>query len=65
MKENFPDQGKLLDKVRSFAPATFREKNASVVVPMNKNHKRIRNKKMNSGSSQLKKKDRKALSQIN
>jgi hypothetical protein len=55
----------MLEKVRSFAPATFREKNASVVVPMNVNHKRIRNKKMNSGTSQLRKKDRKQLSQIN
>ena len=55
----------MLDKVRSFAPATFREKNTAVVVPTNKNHKRLRNKKMTSGSSQLSKKDRKQLSQIN
>lgn len=62
MKENFPFQGKMLEKVRSFAPATFREKNGATVIPLNKNHKRIRNKKMNAGSSQLKKKVRKELS---
>lgn len=45
MKENFDKQGIFLKKVRTFAPATFREKNASVVVPQNKNHKRIRMKK--------------------
>jgi hypothetical protein len=65
MKENFPDQGKMRQKVRSFAPATFREKHASVVVPADKNHKRIRPKKQNSGTSHLKKSDRKQLSQFN
>jgi hypothetical protein len=45
MKENFDRQGIFLKKVRSFAPATFREKNASVIVPSDKNHKRIRLKK--------------------
>lgn len=55
----------MLEKVRTFAPANFREKNGTKVIPMNINHKRIRNKKMNSGSSQLKKKVRKEISQVN
>jgi len=62
MKENFAFHGLMLKKVRSFAPATFREKNASVIVPSNKNHKRIRPKKKNKAT--LKAKDRKSLSQL-
>jgi hypothetical protein len=50
MKENFADHGKLLKKVRTFAPATFREKNASTMVPSDKNHKRIRVKKQNKAT---------------
>lgn len=45
MKENFAQYGAMIKDVREFAPATFREKNASIVVPGDKNHKRIRNKK--------------------
>ena len=52
----------MLKKVRTFAPATFREKNASTIVPSDKNHKRIRVKKQNKAT--LKQKDRKGISQI-
>ena len=45
MKENFPNQGQFLKKVRDFSLPTFREKNGSVVLPSDKNHKRIRVKK--------------------
>lgn len=62
MKEHFGDHGLMIKKVREFAPATFREKNASVIVPSDKNHKRIRNKKQKKAS--MPSKDRKSLSQI-
>ena len=55
MKENFAFHGLFLKKVREFAPATFREKNASVIVPSDKNHTRIRIKKQ--GKRALTKKD--------
>jgi hypothetical protein len=45
MKEHFPNQGQFLKKVRDFSLPTFREKNGSVVLPSDKNHKRIRVKK--------------------
>ena len=62
LKDNFTQYGKLIKKVRTFAPATFREKNASVIVPSNKNGKRIRHKKQ--GKATLKAKDRKGISQV-
>lgn len=63
MKENFAHHGLFLKKVREFAPATFREKNASVIIPGDKDGKRIRLKK--TKKTTLKTKDRKALSQFN
>ncbi len=60
LKENFGDHGKFLKKVREFPKATFREKNASVIIPSDKNHKRIRLKKQNKAT--LKAKDRKGIS---
>ena len=46
--------------MRTFSPATFREKNASVIVPSDKDGKRIRNKKQKKAT--MKVKDRKAIS---
>lgn len=60
MKEHFGDQGQFLKKVRDFSQATFREKNASTVVPSDRNHKRIRLKKQKKAA--LSSKDRKSLS---
>jgi hypothetical protein len=63
MKENFDRQGVFIKKVRTFAPATFREKNVSTVVPMKNNHTRKRLKK-HSSSSTLSKRDKKGLGVI-
>ena len=45
MKEHFGHQGQFLMGVRDFSLPTFREKNASTIVPGDKNHKRTRLKK--------------------
>jgi hypothetical protein len=45
LKENFDSKGLIQKKVREFSKPSFRNKEGAIVIPSDKNHKRIRPRK--------------------